>query len=277
MANNARTALLCAYTLATAKHYAEAEALILSDTDVAKTPEALDLLARIRAEQGDVAEARRLWQEIVSLDPDNKSARRALRNLGKPPRRWWMKIVVAAGKRLAALTVGLGVGLVVGGIGGGTLAKAFANERIMQIEANALISVDRLQWPGIPTARDLAALPAWWAGPGDAVRASVRDGEWLRAGLQGSLLPALEWAEGACLSAVSVVEPWGWSPLLWEQVHGAGVATGVLPDAAALRRIRDGSCRNRAVELLAALRSPDDKFGREWGRWLWLRARCQWL
>lgn len=158
MANNARTALLCAYTLATAKHYAEAEALILSDTDVAKTPEALDLLARIRAEQGDVAEARRLWQEIVSLDPDNKSARRALRNLGKPPRRWWMKIVVAEGKWLAALTVGLGVGLVVGGIGGGTLAKAFANERIMQIEANALISVDRLQWPGIPTARDLAAL-----------------------------------------------------------------------------------------------------------------------
>lgn len=117
-------------------------------------------------------------------------------------------------------------------------------------------------------ARDLAALPAWWAGPGDAVRASVRDGEWLRAGLQGSLLPALEWAEGACSSAVSVVEPWGWSPLLWEQVHGAGVAAGVLPDATALRRIRDGSCRSRAVELLAVLRSPDDKFGREWGRWL---------
>ena len=33
-ANNAKTALLCAYTLASARHYPEAEALILSDAEL---------------------------------------------------------------------------------------------------------------------------------------------------------------------------------------------------------------------------------------------------
>lgn len=117
-------------------------------------------------------------------------------------------------------------------------------------------------------ARDLAALPAWWAGAGDAVRAPMRDGEWLCAGVQGRLLPSLEWTEGADLSGISAVEPWGWSPLLLEQVHRAGVPTGMLPDAEALRRIRAGSCRCRAVELLATLRSSASAFGREWGQWL---------
>lgn len=158
MANNAKTALLCAYALASAKHYAEAESLILSDAEVAKTPEALDLLARVRAEQGDVAEARRLWREILLTQPDNKAAKAALRNLGKPPRRRWLLALGVAGGWVAALVVGLAVGLVVGGLCGGILVKAFADERVMQIEANALICVDRLQWAGIPTARELAAL-----------------------------------------------------------------------------------------------------------------------
>ena len=155
MANNAKTALLCAYALASAKHYAEAESLILSDAEVAKTPEALDLLARVRAEQGDVAEARRLWREILLTQPDNKSAKAALRNLGKPPRRRWLLALGVAGGWVAALVVGLAVGL---GIVGGTLVKAFADEQAMQIEANTLVCVDRLQWSGIPTARELAAL-----------------------------------------------------------------------------------------------------------------------
>ena len=45
MASNAKTALLCAYALASARRYAEAEALILSEPEAAKTAEALDLLA----------------------------------------------------------------------------------------------------------------------------------------------------------------------------------------------------------------------------------------
>ena len=84
--DNAKTALLCAYTLACAKQYAKAEGLILSDTELAKTPEAMDLLARIRVEQGDLAEARRLWQEIQSLHPEHRPSQLALRNLDKPPR-----------------------------------------------------------------------------------------------------------------------------------------------------------------------------------------------
>ncbi len=85
MANNAKIALLCAYTLASARRYAEAEALILSDGELAKTTEAMDLLARIRTEQGDIAEARRLWQEIQSLHPEHQPSRLALRNLGRTP------------------------------------------------------------------------------------------------------------------------------------------------------------------------------------------------
>lgn len=83
MANNAKTALLCAYTLARAKQYAEAEALILSHEELSKTPEAIDLLARIRMEEGDEAEARRLWQGIQSVYPEHAPTRVALKSIGK--------------------------------------------------------------------------------------------------------------------------------------------------------------------------------------------------
>lgn len=142
MASNAKTALLCAYALASARRYAEAEALILSEPEAAKTAEALDLLARIRAEQGDAAEARRLWREILSAQPDNRAAKVALRNLGKRPRgdaRWRWACAVAA-----ALLAGLGAGLL---LRGGAAAEP--------------AEPVRLTWTGIPNARDLAALGAW--------------------------------------------------------------------------------------------------------------------
>ncbi|MBQ9694326.1 MAG: hypothetical protein IJV69_06180 [Kiritimatiellae bacterium] len=82
MANNAKTALLCAYTLAKAKQYAEAEALILSHDELSKTPEAIDLLARIRMEEGDLSEARRLWQGIQTVYPEHQPSRIALKLMG---------------------------------------------------------------------------------------------------------------------------------------------------------------------------------------------------
>lgn len=109
--SNTKVALLCAYTLARAGQYGEAEALILSDGELAKTAEAMDLLARIRAEQGDVAEARRLWQEIQLRHPEHQPSREALKNLGRAafPFPWKAMCLL-----LAPLT--LGMGMVIGAL-----------------------------------------------------------------------------------------------------------------------------------------------------------------
>lgn len=114
-------------------------------------------------------------------------------------------------------------------------------------------------------AADLAALPVWWACPGDAVRASSADGEALRDGGCGAALPAVTWTEGESPAGVSAVLPWGWSPLLVEQLRRAGVPPQVLPDAGALAACRYWSGRARAVELLDWLRSPSSAVGRTWG------------
>ncbi len=101
MANDSKVALLCAYTLASAERYGEAEALILSDIELAKTAEALDLLARIRMEQGDVAEARRLWQEIQTIHPEHRPSAAALKAVARGPRKlscrtvWWSSLAAA--------------------------------------------------------------------------------------------------------------------------------------------------------------------------------------
>ncbi len=140
MANNAKIALLCAYTLASARRYAEAEALILSDGELAKTTEAMDLLARVRAEQGDVAEARRLWQEIQSLHPEHLPSRQALRNLGKPPR-------TVPWKALCLLTAPLFL------LAGMAVASALAH-------APRPTPPVTLTWPAVPTGEQLAeAMP----------------------------------------------------------------------------------------------------------------------
>lgn len=136
MANNAKIALLCAYTLASARRYAEAEALLLSDGELAKTTEALDLLARVRAEQGDVAEARRLWQEIQSLHPEHAPSRLALRNLGRPPRNVPWRALCCL---LAPLVLMVGVAL------GMSLAPRPAPPVMMA-------------WPAVPTGQQLGAL-----------------------------------------------------------------------------------------------------------------------
>ncbi len=135
--DNAKTALLCAYTLACAKQYAKAEGLILSDTELAKTPEAMDLLARIRVEQGDIAEARRLWQEIQSLHPEHRPSHLALRNLDKPPRK--------QRSRTWAIIGGVVVLLI------GFLLGAF----FMHREPDRIVTFD---WPNLPNMQALRQL-----------------------------------------------------------------------------------------------------------------------
>lgn len=111
MANDAKIALLAAYTLARAQRYGEAEGLILSEPEVAKTPEGMDLLARIRMEKNDIPEARRLWQEILTLHPEFTAARKALKSLGKSPIQIPWKMIAVLFPPMA-----LAMGLVIGAI-----------------------------------------------------------------------------------------------------------------------------------------------------------------
>lgn len=149
MANNAKTALLCAYTLAKAKQYAEAEALILSHEELAKTPEAIDLLARIRLEEGDEAEARRLWQSIQAVYPEHAPSRTALKLIGKRPVKInWVSI----------LAVLLPVLFCVGFFSGASITKA------------PQPYVTTIQWDKIPTQAKLDALSKY---KGDVKRVCI--------------------------------------------------------------------------------------------------------
>ena len=136
--NQTKVALLCAYTLARAGHYGEAEALILSDGELSKTTEAMDLLARIRAEQGDEGEARRLWQEIQLIHPEHAPSRKALKALGKTAfvMPWKALCLLLAPLVLAA-------GMVVGYL----LAERKGDWQVT--------------WEGIPRAEELKALEAY--------------------------------------------------------------------------------------------------------------------
>ena len=149
MANNAKTALLCAYTLAKAKQYAEAEALILSHEELAKTPEAIDLLARMRLEEGDEAEARRLWQSIQAVYPEHAPSRTALKLIGKRPVKInWVSI----------LAVLLPVLFCVGFFSGASITKA------------PQPNVTTVQWDKIPTQAKLDALSVY---KGDVKRVCI--------------------------------------------------------------------------------------------------------
>jgi type VI secretion system protein ImpK len=68
-----------ATALARAGHYDSAE-LVLSGvaSPAGPTPEMLDLLARIRAQQGRLAEAQTLWNSAAHLQPENERYRAAL-------------------------------------------------------------------------------------------------------------------------------------------------------------------------------------------------------
>ncbi len=148
MANDSKVALLCAYTLASAERYGEAEALILSDPELAKTPEAMDLLARVRTEQGDCAEARRLWQEIQSIYPEHKPSAAALKALMKHPKRfscramWYVSL-------LGALLFGL--------VLGGTCCSCMGSAR-------AQVATEVVTWDRLPGEAQLTKLDEHYRG-----------------------------------------------------------------------------------------------------------------
>ena len=95
----AQAAMSQAAELARKGHYDDAEQALGVNSGIA-SPSALDLLARIRAQQGRLAEAQSLWSEAVRLDPNNESYRAALRRLTRMNRNsFWGGV----GRRLAAV------------------------------------------------------------------------------------------------------------------------------------------------------------------------------
>jgi type VI secretion system protein ImpK len=69
-------------------HFSEAEALLLRlPPEEQGTPAALDLLARMRAQQGRLRDAENLWSGLSQAYPDNETYARALRTISTLQRR----------------------------------------------------------------------------------------------------------------------------------------------------------------------------------------------
>ncbi len=76
--------ILRAYAFASQGKYADAEQLLASVPEALNTPSGADLFARIKFEQGDVATARRIWEELLVVDATNESAKNALAAIDAP-------------------------------------------------------------------------------------------------------------------------------------------------------------------------------------------------
>jgi tetratricopeptide (TPR) repeat protein len=93
-----------ATSLARRGRYAEAEELILPATaSGSETPELLDLLARIRVQQGRADDASELWRQALAKDPANIKARAALDCLARNPHPAAKRITIVSVLFAAAL------------------------------------------------------------------------------------------------------------------------------------------------------------------------------
>jgi len=107
----ADVAFLTAATLAGAGRLEDAQSILCPGGQLPSSPQALDLLARIALQTGNVAEARNYWQAALRANPAYEPARKALDSLGSP---WF---ALAAAKRITLLAFGsITVGLAVVGL-----------------------------------------------------------------------------------------------------------------------------------------------------------------
>jgi flagellar motor protein MotB len=104
-----RLTMARAATLARAKRYDDAAELLASGTD--RTASELDLLARVRAQQGRVVEAEALWTEARKLEPEDERIAAALRRLRAARRGQTFRPVIT----LAAVVVAFGLGMMLRG------------------------------------------------------------------------------------------------------------------------------------------------------------------
>lgn len=75
----------------------EAELLLRKNGDLSISIEALDLLARIAVQRGQINQAEQLWKTVLEKDPNNEAANAAIKRLESP----WISIALI--KRLAFL------------------------------------------------------------------------------------------------------------------------------------------------------------------------------
>lgn len=78
---NTDDVILRCYALSSTGLYNEAECLLTSDDAALKSAAGLDLLARLRVEQGDDVSARRLWKQVLEIEPGHEGALAAIRLL----------------------------------------------------------------------------------------------------------------------------------------------------------------------------------------------------
>jgi hypothetical protein len=95
---------LSASSLAACGRLDEARDMLCPNGVPPSTPQALDLLARIAVQTGDLAQARKLWESALKKNSSFEPAQKALASLGSP----WFAIAVT--KRIALLMFATTVG-----------------------------------------------------------------------------------------------------------------------------------------------------------------------
>jgi nucleoid-associated protein YgaU len=144
--------------LARRGRYPEAEQVLLGSTAGRDaSPAALDLLARIRAQQGRFADAERLWSRATELDPANQTYAAGLRlaagkrrGAARPAVRW----AVAAGVLVVlVLFVTTQFGRLEGAIAGTVAPPTGQSSRVPAVE-RALAADSRLAGTGIAVRED---------------------------------------------------------------------------------------------------------------------------
>lgn len=103
-------------------------------------------------------------------------------------------------------------------------------------------------------ARDLAALPLWFAASDDCVLVPSHEHLAYAANmLEYFTLPTA--AVQPSLAHITAVAPWGWSAQMRRRLQAMGVDDSLLPTPFVLEQLRTLSNRRVAIELLQALRS----------------------
>lgn len=97
MSNN-DTTIFEACELAANGEFEMAEFLLTSNPAVAQSAAGLDLLARIRMDEGSLQDAKALWQKVLSTDPSNGAALDALQRIAEREglKRWRLLAITAS-------------------------------------------------------------------------------------------------------------------------------------------------------------------------------------
>ena len=110
----AQIRLARATELAQSKRFLEAEAVLMPNGELPKSPHELDLLARIAAQQGRFDEARRLWNTALQKEPENEIYKQCLARL--TPARRISRLIARSLDRLLPVLVWATIALSIGAL-----------------------------------------------------------------------------------------------------------------------------------------------------------------